>query len=107
MDALDRARRVLGEKHPTRLILTLALGPIYSDLNQLEKAEALALRSLGTAPQHPRRGASHDHGLHLSSWRSIYVQQQQFDKAGPLTEQVLQSRAGACPLRTVRFCLDI
>src|SRR6185369_9851248 len=45
-DAHERALRVLGEKHPQTAVLTLMLGYIYSNLNQPEKAEPLALRNV-------------------------------------------------------------
>ena len=57
VDALDRARRVLGEKHPTTMVLTTVLGDTYGYLNQLEKAEP-SLQSSGEPADHrpPWRG---------------------------------------------------
>ena len=89
MDALDRARRALGEKHPTTSSLTAILAVGYWWLNQLEKAEVLALRAVELR----RSTLGEDHPLTQSMvcvLATTYIMQQQFDKARPLTE------AGAC-----------
>jgi hypothetical protein len=88
LDNLDRARRVLGEKHPTTMNLTSLAAGDYRMLNQLEKAEALALRVLELR----RSALGEEHPMTLGSiciLANIYVKRQQFDQAGPLTEQAL------------------
>ena len=88
VDALDRARRALPEKHPTTSGLTIMLAVDCLWLNQLEKAEALAfraweLRSSTLGPDHPLTQGT------ACILAQIYVLQQRFDKASPLTEQVI------------------
>ena len=88
LERLDRARRVLGEKHPTTMNLMSLMAGDYRMLNQLEKAEALALRVLELR----RSTLGEEHPMTVGSiciLANIYVRQQQFDKAGPLTEQAL------------------
>ena len=88
VDALDRARRALPEKHLTTSSLTTMLAVDFLWLNQLEKAEALAfraweLRSSTLGPDHPLTQGT------ACILAQIYVLQQRFDKASPLTEQVI------------------
>jgi tetratricopeptide (TPR) repeat protein len=87
VDALDRARR-LDEKSPTTSGLMASLASTYWRLNQLEKAEPLALEAVEL-----RRGTlGKEHNLTIASvcnLATIYVLQRQLDKAGPLTEQAL------------------
>ena len=87
--ARDRARHEPGGGNlPSTSGLTIVLAYCYRGLNQPEKAEPLALQAV------VQRSSTlgKDHPLTLSSvciLSSIHVMQQQFDKAKPLTEEVL------------------
>jgi tetratricopeptide (TPR) repeat protein len=86
VDALERSRRTLGEQHPITLALMMSMAITYSQLNQLKKAEELALRVVEL------RGSilGEEHTLtSVLALAGIYVKQQQFDKAKPLTDQAI------------------
>jgi tetratricopeptide (TPR) repeat protein len=90
-DALDRSRRVLGEKHPHTCLLTVLLGYICSDLMELDEAESLVTRGLEL-----RRSILGDgHPMTINCFAilaRIYLLQQRSDKLDQterLTERAL------------------
>jgi serine/threonine protein kinase/Tfp pilus assembly protein PilF len=87
VEALDRSQRVLGD-HPDTGILTINLGWIYEQLNQLDRAEELILRSLELR----RRVLGEDSPRTLSSHlllARIHVQERRFEEARPRVEDIL------------------
>ena len=90
VEALNLAGRVPGgEKLPATSGLTTVLAYSYRGLDQLEKAEPLALRAVELR----RSTLGDEHPLTLSSvciLASIHVMQQQFDKATSLMEQAIK-----------------
>jgi eukaryotic-like serine/threonine-protein kinase len=90
-DALDRSRRVLGEKHPHTCLLTVLLGYVCSDLMDLDEAESLVTRGLEL-----RRSILGDgHPMTINCFAilaRIYLLQQRSDKLDQterLTERAL------------------
>jgi tetratricopeptide (TPR) repeat protein len=88
-DALERARRTLGEKHPQTAGLMTGLAVAYSNLNQLDNAEALARRCLELR----RSVLGEEHPLTLASTlilARIYVLQGRLEQANALTGRALE-----------------
>jgi tetratricopeptide (TPR) repeat protein len=88
VDGLQRATRALGEKHPQTAGLMTGLAIAYANLNQLDQAEALALRCLELR----RSILGDEHPLTIASTlilARVYVLQGRLDKAQALTGRAL------------------
>jgi tetratricopeptide (TPR) repeat protein len=89
VDALERSRRVLGEKHPQTAGLMTGLAVAYSNLNELDKAEEMAqhcveLRRSVLGDEHPLTTAS------ILILARVYILKNEIDKAETLTSRALE-----------------